>query len=104
MGAMWKLSNSEQAVPTLKALPHGVWLALMVIEVACALALVVPAVHKPLAWLVPMGAAVVAAEMLLFSSVHLASGASDHGPMIYWLVVAALCSFVAYGRFSLRPL
>ena len=28
MGALWKFSNSEQAVVSLKALPHGVWLAM----------------------------------------------------------------------------
>ena len=43
------------------------------------------------------------AEMLLFSAVHLASGDANHGPMIYWLVVAAICAFIAYGRFVLRP-
>lgn len=103
-GAVWKFSNSEQAVPSLSAIPHGAWLALSVIELLCALALIVPAVYRPLAVLAPIAAVVIAAEMLLFCAVHLASRATDHGHMVYWLVVAAFCAFIAYGRFVLRPL
>ncbi len=49
-----------------------------------------------------MAAACVAVEMLIFSAVHLASGTSDHGPMVYWLVVAALCGLLVWGRLALR--
>jgi len=103
-GAVWKFSNSEQAVPSLGALPHGVWMALSVIELLCAAALVAPAFYRPLAVAAPVAAALIAAEMLLFCAVHLASGETSLGPMIYWLVVAAVCGFIAYGRFALRPL
>lgn len=74
------------------------------VELLLALGLILPAFHKPLTKLAPIAATGVAGEMLLFSVVHLSSGAADHGPMIYWLVVAALCGFIAYGRFVLRPL
>lgn len=104
IGAVWKLSNSEQAVPSLSALPHALWQSLSVVEVLCSLGLVLAAFHRPLAKLVPAAAAVVAAEMLLFSVVHLASGDANHGQLVYWLVVAALCGFIAYGRLKLSPL
>lgn len=100
MGAVWKLSNSEQMVPSLKALPHGVWLALMGIEILCSVALILPAFKKSYGILAPIAAVIVAAEMLLFSVVHLSSGDTNNGPMIYWLVVAAFCSLLAYGRFK----
>ncbi len=103
IGAMWKFSNSEEAVPSLQAIPHGVWLALIGLELLCSAGLILPALYKPLAILAPLAAACIAAEMLLFSGVHLTSGAENHGPMIYWLVVAALSAFIAYGRFVLRP-
>lgn len=103
-GAVWKLSNPERAVPSLNAIPHGVWLALSGIELLCALALVVPAFYRPLAVLAPVASLLIAAEMLLFCGVHLASGETNHAEMVYWLVVAAVCAFVAYGRFVLRPL
>jgi len=103
IGAVWKFSNSEQAVPSLKAIPHGVWLAMSVLELLCSLGLILPALNKPLAVLAPLAAVCIAAEMLLFSGLHLYSGDADYGPMIYWLVVAALCAFIAYGRLVLKP-
>jgi hypothetical protein len=104
MGAVWKFSNSEQSVPSLQALPHGLWLGLSAFELACSAALVLPAAVPSLGLGAPIAAACIAAEMLLFSGTHLTSGTSEHGPMIYWLVVAAVCAFLAYGRFSVRPL
>jgi len=41
--------------------------------------------------------------MLLFCVLHISASESNYGPMIYWLVVAAICAFIAYGRFVLRP-
>jgi hypothetical protein len=103
VGAVWKFSNSEQTVPSLKALPHGVWLAMSVFELLCCVALIVPAFNKGLGILAPVAAAGIAAEMLLFSGIHISSGDANYKPMIYWLVVAAICAFIAYGRFALKP-
>ena len=103
MGAVWKLSHSEQSVPSLGAIPHQIWRGLSVFELLCALGLVLP-VMKALAILAPVSAACIGAEMLLFCGVHLSSGATRHGQMIYWLVVTALCVFIAYGRLALAPL
>jgi hypothetical protein len=104
IGAVWKFSNPEQTVPSLKAIPHRVWLALSVFELLCSLGLILPAFFQPLAVLVAIAAACIAAEMLLFSGLHVYSGSSEHGLIIYWLVVAALCAFIAYGRFVMAPL
>ncbi len=103
MGAVWKFSNSEQAVPSLKAIPHGVWMGLSVFELLCSLALIIPALGQPLAILAPIAALCIAGEMLIFSGVHLYSGDTNHGHMVYWLVVAAFCAFIAYGRLVLKP-
>ncbi len=102
MGAVWKFSNSERSVPSLKAIPHGAWLAMSVIELLCGLGLVLPVI-KPLAILAPIAAACIAAEMLFMCGVHLRSGDAKHGPMMYWLVVAVISAFLAYGRFVLSP-
>jgi len=104
VGAVWKWSNSENAMPSLGAIPHGVWLGMSVLELACAIALIVPAFNKRLAILAPIAAAFVAAEMLLFTAVHLASGSAGTGPVIYWLVVAAVCALLIYGRLVLKPI
>jgi heme/copper-type cytochrome/quinol oxidase subunit 4 len=104
MGAVWKFSNSEQAVPSLNVIPHGVWLAMGVLELLCSLGLVVPALNKSLAILAPLAAACIALEMLMFCGLHLRSGDANYGPMIYWIVVAAVCALVVYGRLVLKPL
>lgn len=102
VGAVWKSSNSEHPLPSLAAIPHGAWLGMSVLEVLCAVALIAPAIEKRLAILAPIAAAFLAAEMLLFSGVHLASGSTSIGPVIYWLVVATVCGFIVYGRGSAR--
>lgn len=103
MGAVWKLSNSEQ-VPGLTAIPHAVWLGLSGLEVLACVGLLLPAVARRLGRLVPLSAGFIVAEMLLFTGVHLASGAPLNGEVAYWLIVAALCGFLAWARFSLRPI
>jgi hypothetical protein len=104
MGAAWKLSNSEQTVTSLSAIPHGIWLAMSAFELIVAVGLILPAVRPSLGVVAPVSAACIAVQMLLFCGLHLRSGQSEHGPMIYWLVVAVLCAFVAYGRLVLEPL
>jgi hypothetical protein len=104
IGAVWKFSNSEQTVASLNAIPYSVWLAMSVIELLCSLGLVLAALNRSLGKLVPIAAVCIAAEMLVFSGVHIYSGEADHNPMIYWLVVAALSAFIAYGRFVLKPI
>lgn len=98
MGALWKFSNSEQTVPTLNVIPHSLWLALSILEIICAIMLILPALRKNLRSLVPKAALLIALEMIAFCIIHLNSGSTDYGPMIYWIVVALICGFIAYGR------
>jgi hypothetical protein len=105
MGGVWKFTNPVQtAVPTLGALPNGLWLALGVIDLLAAVAFVVPAFNKGWSGLIVIAAVYIVAEMLLYTVVHLASGNRFDGSVVYWLVVAALAGFLAYGRLSLSPL
>jgi hypothetical protein len=104
IGALWKFSHSpEETMPSLKAIPQGVWLAMGVFELLFSLGLILPAFYKPLAMLAPIAAVCIAGEMLLFSAVHIYSGNRIYGPVIYWLVVAAICVFIAYGRVVPKP-
>ena len=75
-----------------------------VAELVLSLGLILPIFHKPLALLAPIAALCIAAEMVLFVGLHIASGDKDYSSIVYWLVVTAACAFVAYGRFVLRPL
>jgi DoxX-like family len=104
MGAGWKLTNSEQSVPSLSALPHGVWLGLSAVEFLCVLGLLLPALLSRLGFLAPIAAAVIAAEMFLFCAVHLASSVEKHAELGYWGTVLVLCIALACGRWFLSPL
>lgn len=102
-GAVWKFSNSERTVAALRVIPHGAWLGMSAIELLCALGLIAPAFCKPLGIAAPVAALVVAAEMLLLSCLEILSAKPNSGHVVYWLVVAAVCAFVAYGRLALKP-
>jgi hypothetical protein len=104
VGAIWESSNSEQSMPSLAAIPHGVWTSMVALDFVCAIALVAPLFEKRAAIAAPIAAAIVALEMLYFSGMHLASGSTSLGPVIYWLVVAAVAAFIAYGRLVLKPI
>lgn len=105
IGAIWKFFNSAgQTMPAFAVIPHGVWLSMSIIELFCAVALIAPAFSKSFAIMAPVAAIVIAAQMLMFCGLLLYFGDTNYSPMIYWLVVAAICAFIAYGRFVLRPL
>lgn len=105
IGAVWKFSNGPaQTMPSLAAIPPGLWLAMSVIEIALAVDLVLPALVPRLGLLVPIAAGAIALEMVSFCAVHLSTGNPNRSPLIYWLVVAALCAFIVYGRLVLAPL
>jgi hypothetical protein len=101
-GAAWKFSKTAgQTMPSLAAIPQPVWLTMSMIEILCAIALILPALNSSLGISAPIGAIVIAVEMLVFCTIHIASGnISTVGPMIYWLVIAAVCAFIAYGRLT----
>ena len=105
VGAVWKYSHSaEQTMPSLQAIPQGLWWGLAVLEILCAVALILPLFKKRLSKLAPIAAILIVVEMLFFCELHINSGAEDKGPMIYWLVVAAISAFIAYGRWARKPL
>lgn len=104
MGAVWKFGNAEQSVPSLNAIPHVVWLTLAVLELLVSLGLLAPALFSSLGWVVPFAAASIALEMLAFVALHLRSGHGTSGEIVYWLVVAGVCAFIAYARLAISPL
>lgn len=104
IGAVWKFSHSaEQTMPSLKAIPSGVWLTMSLLEILCGLGLLLPALNKQFGITAPIAATFIVIEMLAFCGIHLAAGDGSTGPLIYWLVIAILCAFIAYGRFVLQP-
>ena len=104
IGALWKFSNSEQVVDSLHAIPHVVWIILGIIEVFCSLGLILAVFKKSFGRFIPVAAIIVALEMVFFIAVSIFSSEIDYSQIIYWLVVAAISSFIAYGRKVLKPI
>jgi DoxX-like protein len=108
MGGQYKLFhfNELAKMPQTAALPRGGWGALGIFEMLCAILLIIPAAAKWIPVLTPVAAAALALEALLlavlFARYSLALTATN--PLLYVLVMALVAAFVAYGRFTLRPL
>jgi len=108
MGGQYKLFHfSELArMPQTAALPRGVWGAIGVFEMLCAILLIVPAAARWVPVLTPLAAAALALEALalavLFAQYSFALTATN--PLWYVVVMGLVAAFVAYGRFTLRPL
>lgn len=101
IGAIWKFSHSPaQTMPSLSAIPRSAWLGMSVAELIAAACLVLPFLASGMDRAVPYAAAFVAAEMLLFVVLHKASGSAGHGPVAYWLVVAAIAAIIAWMRWA----
>lgn len=104
MGAVWKFSKSPvETMPSLAVIPQSLWVTLSLVEIFVAICFVAPVLNKEWGIVVVIAAVAITVEMLAYCGLHFQSGAKDVGPAAYWVVVAALCSFVAYGRLVLRP-
>jgi len=88
-------------VPSFGALPRQAWAALGVLELVCAVGLIVPGV---LHWhpKITVGAAcALAIESLVFIWVHLKY--REMPPIILSSILGLLVAFIAYGRMILKP-
>jgi hypothetical protein len=89
-------------VQSFGALPRQVWTALSIIEVVCAVGLIVPAALHWKPSLTVVAAAVLAIESLLFIWVHVQY--REIPPIIMSAVLGLLMAFIAYGRLVLKPI
>ena len=92
----------SQEVPSFGALPREAWMALGIVELVCAVALIVPAALRWQPRLTVLAAALLAIESLVFIGVHVKY--REITPMIMSGVLGLLMAFVAYGRMFLRPI
>ena len=89
-------------VPSFGALPREVWMALGVVELVCAVGLVLPSLLRWQPRLSVYAAGVLAVEALVFVWVHLQYG--ETGSVVIMVVLGLLMAFIAYGRTKLRPI
>jgi hypothetical protein len=93
-------------VPATAALPRAGWGALGVLEMLCAVLLVVPAATRWMPVLTPLAAAVLALEALALAGLdaQYSLELAVTNPLVWVVVMGLIAAFVAYGRYALRPL
>src|ERR1700722_14762240 len=107
-GGQYKVFHFDELakMPQTVALSRGGWGAIGIFEMLCAILLIVPAAAKWMPLLTPIAATALALEALtlaaLFAQYSLALTATN--PLTYVVVMGLMAAFVAYGRFTLRPL
>jgi hypothetical protein len=89
-------------VPSFGALPRRIWMGLGILELFCAVALVVPSVMHWQPSLTVLAAVILAIESLVFIAVHLKY--REVAPIILSGVLGCLMVFLAYGRMVLQPI
>ena len=89
-------------VPSFGALPREAWMALGILELVCAVGLIVPAALRWQPTLTVVAATVLAIESLVFIGVHVKY--REIAPIIMSAVLGLLMAFIAYGRMVLKPM
>lgn len=108
MGGQYEVFHFDELAKMAQtaALLRGGWGALGVFEMVCAILLFIPVAARWMPVLTPLAAAALALESLalavIFAQYSLALTATN--PLCYVVVMAVVATFVAYGRFTLRPL
>lgn len=104
-GGAYKTFMFDELAGEMVALPRGGWAALGVLEMLCAILLVVPAAAKWMPTLTPLAAAVLAFETLALAGLYArySLNLSVTNPMIWAVAMGLLAVLVAHGRYALRP-
>ena len=89
-------------VPSFGALPRDAWMALGILELVCAVGLIVPAAFHWKPTLTVVAATLLAIESLVFIGVHVKYG--EITPLILSGALGLIMAFIAYGRMVLKPI
>jgi uncharacterized membrane protein YphA (DoxX/SURF4 family) len=89
-------------VPSFGALPRQAWTALGILELVCAVGLIVPAAFRWKPSLTVAAATLLALESLVFIGVHVKY--REIPPIVVSGVLGLVMAFVAYGRMVLKPI
>ena len=89
-------------VPSFGALPRKVWMALGILELVCAIGLVVPTAIHWQPHLTVLAAVLLALESLVFIWVHVRY--RETTTIVLSGVLCLLMAFIAYGRLVLSPI
>ncbi|MEO8189548.1 MAG: DoxX family protein [Acidobacteriota bacterium] len=91
----------SQGVRSFDALPRQAWMALGILELVCAVGLIVPSAFHWHPKLTVVAATALAIESLVFIGVHVKY--REITPIIMSAVLGLLMAFIAYGRMVVKP-
>ena len=104
-GGAYKTFMFDELAGQMRALPRGGWTALGVFEMIGGVLLVVPAAMEWMPVLTPLAAAALAVETFALAALY--AGYSLElavtNPLVWSVVMGVLVTFVAFGRYALRP-
>lgn len=104
-GGAYKAFMFDELANQMDVLSRGGWGALGVLEMVCAVLLVLPVSEKWMPIQTPLAGAVLALETLglaaLYAGYSLTLTASN--PLVWAVAMGLMAAFVAYGRYALRP-
>ena len=105
-GGAYKVFKFDTLATYMRALPHGGWRALGVLEMLGAVLLIIPAAAKWMPVLTPLAAAALALETLALGGLYArySPKLAATNPLVWSVVMGLLVAFVAHGRYALRPL
>jgi uncharacterized membrane protein YphA (DoxX/SURF4 family) len=89
-------------VRSFDALPREAWTGLGILELICAVGLIVPAALHWKPSLTVVAATLLALESLVFIWVHVKI--NEVGPIVMSAVLGLIMAFIAYGRAVLKPI
>jgi len=92
----------SEDVPSFGALPREAWMALGILELVCAVGLIVPAALRCHPALTVVAAIVLTIESFVFVWVH--AKYREITTIILSGVLGLLMAFIAYGRMVLKPI
>jgi hypothetical protein len=102
-GGAYKLFQFDELakVPATAALPRAGWGAIGVLEMLCAVLLIVPIAVNRMPILTPLAAAVLAVEALALSvnNARYSLQLAVTNPLVWTLAMAVMAAFVAWGRY-----
>ena len=96
------LAKIRVGVRSFDGLPNTTWKTLGLVELVCAVGLILPDARHWQPILAVLAAAILAAESVLFIWVH--AKFRETSPLIMCAVLGLMMAFVAYGRAVMGPL
>jgi uncharacterized membrane protein YphA (DoxX/SURF4 family) len=99
---VFMLDKIRKDVKSFDALPNRVWMTLGIVELLCAVGLIVPGALHWQPGLTVLAAAVLAIESLLFIWVHVKY--REYSTIVMVSVLGLIMAFIAYARMFLHPI